>query len=78
MITETTLQHTVQLRLTAWLRIPDDTRSIHLPRLDSLPLHANTEDCHRGHWAHTILRPQCQVALGKLAQVIRAAQCGWH
>ena len=25
-----------------------------------------------------ILRPQCQAAPGKLAQVIRAAQCGWH
>ena len=60
------------------MRIPDDTRNIHLPRLHSLPLHATKQDCHRGHWAHIILRPQCQAAPGKLAQVIRAAQCGWH
>ena len=77
-MTENTLQHTAQLCLTPWLRIPDDTRNIHLPRLHSLPLHATTEDCHRGRWAHTILRPQCQAAPGKLAQIIRAAQCGWH
>ena len=78
MRSENTLQHTAQLRLTAWLRIPDDSRNIYLPRLHSLPLQATTEDCHRGHWPHAILSPQCQAAPGKLAQVIREAQCGWY
>ena len=72
-MTEKTLQHTAQLRLTAGMRIPDNTRNIRLPRLHSLPLHAAKEDCHRGHWADIILRPQCQAGPGKFAQVIRAA-----
>ena len=63
---------------TAGMRTSDDARNIYLPRLHSLPLHAQKQECHRGHWAHIILRPQYQAAPGKLAQVIRVAQCGWH
>ena len=36
-LTQNTLQHTAQLPLTAGMRILDDTRNIHLPRLHRLP-----------------------------------------
>ena len=69
---ENTLQHSAHTASDSMVAHSCRLRNLHLPRLHSPPLHATTQDCHRGHWAHTILRPQCQAAQGKLAQVIRA------